>query len=141
MGEGGRWRRSPVSLLRVSPSPRLRVSPCPLLRVSPSPRLRVSLFHKGAFPPDCPSVLILAQSQENRVSNLLVVGPQSERNFAYQLGPDPVDRGIRFRLDLERTVLLNQAIKTRPHFGESLLVEPGPHMADVDQITIVVDAQ
>ena len=33
------------------------------------------------------------------------------------------------------------SIKLPADFGEGLLIKAGPHMADVDQITIVVDAQ
>src|SRR5262249_5900293 len=93
---------------------RFSILDCPLLRVflrlSRSPHLHLPLGRKRLFPADFPCVLILSQSEENRMPNDAVVGPGVERNFTHELRLDPVYRSVGFRLVLERTVVLNQWI-------------------------------
>src|SRR5262245_10410668 len=52
-----------------------------------------------------------------------------------------MSRSIRFRLDLERTLTLNQGIDFGPDFGQRLGVEAAAAMADVNQVVALVHAQ
>src|SRR5207237_8462419 len=110
-----------LGVLSVNPSP-----------AYPEPR---TANPKASVPPYLCRLLVVAQSEVDRVPQLADGGPFGEFDLRDQLGSHPMCALVRFRPPAKRTFFRFARLQELHHAGELFFVEARSRVTDVDQIS------
>src|SRR5207253_2421152 len=104
---------------------------------TPNPEPRTA-NPKVFLPPYLCRLLVVAQSEVDRVPQPAVGGPFGEFDLRDQLGSHPMCALVRFRPPAKRTFFRFARLQELHHAGELFFVEARSRVTDVDQISVLV---